>query len=312
MGQLSGVTSLLSDLFKLKPRAVLNGCDLGVPGADDPDIYGNSKIPNRFDANGQRQCEQARSLICAAIRRGFNYAGFRPNGPDNFDQDVLSGCNPVPSPNLDEQRLQAMFGAINAHDAGGGFLAHWTCRSPCKPQDDLLTYPGQKSAAYGSYFTLPTGVLDRVKQALATGAWPAPLYDRCSGTDLSGAPAGYPPLGECQFIIPVRRLIVNPDSIQLVIYDNENDWSSAGLAAKYAILGAQFVAGQANLSDLCNYSRPDNPFARPFRLFQIARGVLGCSDGVATGGALTGSLADQTQPNLNLTNAPTPAHFPSR
>ena len=58
----------------------------------------------------------------------------------------------------------------------------------------------------------------------------------------AGGQVGYgcqfaPTAGRCYFLPPARRLIVNPDGVQLVFYDNELDFPNAALALRYALHG---------------------------------------------------------------------------
>jgi hypothetical protein len=88
--------------------------------------------------------------------------------------------------------------------------------------------------------------------------------------------------GQCIFIPPVQRLIANPDSVEAVFWESDDDWSNAARATFWAAQGAIALLNslgytaaatklQAEISPpsgaFCNYQRGDarvRGFSRPF------------------------------------------------
>jgi hypothetical protein len=116
-----------------------------------------------------------------------------------------------------------------------------------------------------------------------------PFYWRCVPTAASEngplpgtlRPVGND-LGQCVFIPPIQRLISNPDSLEVVFWETDEDWSNAARAAFWAAQGGVALlnslgqtAAEAQLQGeisgaFCNYQRGDahlRGFARPFTVF---------------------------------------------
>src|SRR5262249_53535715 len=75
-----------------------------------------------------------------------------------------------------------------------------------------------------------------------------------------------PQIGTCDFVNPVKRLLVNPDGLELVFFDRFDEWDNAALAAFFALIALK------KSSSLCNYVRPSLAqtfMKRPYTLFRL-------------------------------------------
>ncbi len=214
----------------------------------------------------------------------------------------------IPSlPNTDEFALDMLLQSLLETEDNGKTLRNWRCPTPCDPSEndnmamDLMIRTGigqlrldnwlpaaydNKKCNKGCKSTLSSILGGKDK---ASGSAPTAFgrFLGCSDANAdppapNDSPAD-PTSGLITFYPPVRRLIVNPDGLQAVFVDNENDWTNAALAFRYALAALDALSGMGqpaptsytNLSQLvtnlprfatspptglvgqfCNYRRP--------------------------------------------------------
>lgn len=75
-----------------------------------------------------------------------------------------------------------------------------------------------------------------------------------------------PNVGVCQYVARARRLIVNPDDVRLVWFDNFKDFTNSALAFFFYIKSTQ---NPALLAQYCSNQSLTGPFARKFAVTQL-------------------------------------------
>lgn len=76
-----------------------------------------------------------------------------------------------------------------------------------------------------------------------------------------------PDVGRCQYVARARRLIVNPDDVRLVWFDNMKDYTNSALSFYYYIQGLQNPS--TVLSSYCSDTSQPRPFSRSYGVVQL-------------------------------------------
>jgi hypothetical protein len=116
---------------------------------------------------------------------------------------------------------------------------------------DWLTVRGQTNTDLkpnpnipGAFLKCPVDCRSRIPSIPNPPDWTKPKVWNTFGNRFYGCRPDIA-AGSCYFLPPARRLIANPDGVQLVFYENEHDCGSAAVAFRYAIHGYNLPLGEA-------------------------------------------------------------------